>query len=358
MAPRDNGRKPRPIRAKTSGGSQASGRYNTALSAAFPSRRRAACPPPSDTTTQTTSSASSSSSSCSTTSNTVQFLQSCLDDHPHQRDGLPEVQDDQKECEQLQQEGVKSKVGEEGSESKTNVEEKKSEAAPVGGSALREVVSKFTRDQKSTREVLFLQQQFFQEDSTTSNDRTGGGAEGAEAETPKKREVRMEADDDSPRQAGGGGSNKLPWRFNSPNGHGDGRRRSPSFRRTPGASRPAAGGPRPHGLGYPSWGPMSGCVYRPNPPFWNGSRSFFQSGPSPNKMLYVSDLCGDGCGPGEGECEREGPMLVGGPHGAVQLMVSNLDYNISAREWKKILTAEFQQHVQVWNFLSFLFFFS
>jgi hypothetical protein len=31
----------------------------------------------------------------------------------------------------------------------------------------------------------------------------------------------------------------------------------------------------------------------------------------------------------------------------VELMVSNLDYNISAREWKKILFTEFQQQIQV-----------
>ncbi len=30
-----------------------------------------------------------------------------------------------------------------------------------------------------------------------------------------------------------------------------------------------------------------------------------------------------------------------------QLMVTNLDYNISAREWKKILFTEFSQQVKV-----------
>ena len=32
----------------------------------------------------------------------------------------------------------------------------------------------------------------------------------------------------------------------------------------------------------------------------------------------------------------------------VELVVSNLDYNISSHEWKKILTCEMQQQVQVW----------
>jgi len=31
----------------------------------------------------------------------------------------------------------------------------------------------------------------------------------------------------------------------------------------------------------------------------------------------------------------------------VELVVSNLDYNISSHEWKKILTCEMQQQVQV-----------
>lgn len=34
-------------------------------------------------------------------------------------------------------------------------------------------------------------------------------------------------------------------------------------------------------------------------------------------------------------------------NGEVELMVTNLDYNISAREWKKILFTEFQQQVKV-----------
>ncbi len=49
--------------------------------------------------------------------------------------------------------------------------------------------------------------------------------------------------------------------------------------------------------------------------------------------------------PEEGAWEGDGPI---DPNSLpTQLMVSNLDYNISAREWKKILYTEFQQHVQV-----------
>lgn len=47
---------------------------------------------------------------------------------------------------------------------------------------------------------------------------------------------------------------------------------------------------------------------------------------------------------------------MGNVGSCLELMVTNLDYNISAREWKKILFTTFQQQVQVnvWDFLSAL----
>ena len=63
---------------------------------------------------------------------------------------------------------------------------------------------------------------------------------------------------------------------------------------------------------------------------------------SPSHMLSASDLCRDI--PEEGSSTTSESPDVGHP---VELMVSNLDYNISAREWKKILFTEFQQQVQV-----------
>lgn len=58
-------------------------------------------------------------------------------------------------------------------------------------------------------------------------------------------------------------------------------------------------------------------------------------------MLTASDL-GPGEFPADGEMEGEDLEGVG-----VEVMVSNLDYNISGKEWRKILYSEFHQHVQV-----------
>ena len=55
-------------------------------------------------------------------------------------------------------------------------------------------------------------------------------------------------------------------------------------------------------------------------------------------MMFLSDDL-------EGEDEE---------YSEAQLMVTNLDYNISAREWKKILFTEFQQQVKVCRILSLL----
>lgn len=86
------------------------------------------------------------------------------------------------------------------------------------------------------------------------------------------------------------------------------------FRKTPGACRPGTPGRMPSPQQAPT-----------NP---------FRGMASPAPSSYSSGSAWD---------EEDGGF-GGAP---VQLLVSNLDYNISAREWKKILSAEFSQHVQV-----------
>lgn len=72
-------------------------------------------------------------------------------------------------------------------------------------------------------------------------------------------------------------------------------------------------------------------------------------GPSP--LLTAADLIAEG--------HAAAPMTAVSTEGeghsgeGLELMVSNLDYNISAREWKKILFAEFQQQVQVCDVIYF-----
>lgn len=60
------------------------------------------------------------------------------------------------------------------------------------------------------------------------------------------------------------------------------------------------------------------------------------------QILTASDLCGGIPEEGSVVSDLSEPGI-----NPVELMVSNLDYNISAREWKKILFTEFQQQVQV-----------
>ena len=146
----------------------------------------------------------------------------------------------------------------------------------------------------------------------------------------------------------------LPWRINSPKyssqgstgGNYDMNCHSPNFRRTPGAKRPSS-----RANSYGSCGgsrPSSCSSFRGSPLFYCGSvedlssSAFQPTSRSPSPLLSAADLC-------SGTPDDYNP-----DNSAVELMVSNLDYNISAREWKKILYAEFQQHVQVCYMVKFL----
>ena len=112
----------------------------------------------------------------------------------------------------------------------------------------------------------------------------------------------------------------------------------PPFRRTPGAARPTStsSGSRPG----------SAC-----------SRISFQFDPSPCSSLSdEQDFYGlydntflpiRSCTPSPLPYSPYPDSGPSSPTKHTELMVSNLDYNISAREWKKILYAEFQQQVQV-----------
>ena len=113
-----------------------------------------------------------------------------------------------------------------------------------------------------------------------------------------------------------------------------------NFRKTPGASRPNSRNSNCSSFSSGSSGfrmsPLSAADQLPTAVLSQGMRQ------SPSHMLSASDLCRDI--PEEGSSTTSESPDVGHP---VELMVSNLDYNISAREWKKILFTEFQQQVQV-----------
>ncbi|ELT96318.1 hypothetical protein CAPTEDRAFT_189892 [Capitella teleta] len=119
----------------------------------------------------------------------------------------------------------------------------------------------------------------------------------------------------------------LTWKTPSP-GHPH---RFPNFRRTPGASRPNSRN------SYVST--TTSTSARSTPAFggFDGKdpQSFRPIRPSPAPLLTASDL---------GSTDGEGDDLQGV---GVEVMISNLDYNISGREWRKILYAEFHQHVQI-----------
>ena len=146
--------------------------------------------------------------------------------------------------------------------------------------------------------------------------------------------------------------------------------RGPIFRKTPGASRPPSrmltypisppsatgappsvsfqmpsaascgGNPRKGGASYSKISHNSSGLNENNTQADSQTRFLAGQGHSRGqqlgKVLSASDLCSDNAvtsgAASDGTCE---------------LMVSNLDYNISAREWKKILQSEFQHHIQV-----------
>ena len=136
-----------------------------------------------------------------------------------------------------------------------------------------------------------------------------------------------------------------PLKYVTPHDHPYDKWRPQFFRKTPGASRPLSRldsfGVTCAGAGRGGGG--SGGAHRSPPagPHTDPSRKLFR-GQALHTVLSASDLCaetaarGASSGGGVGDEQRQ-----------YELMVSNLDYNISAREWKKILFTEFQQHIQV-----------
>ena len=156
--------------------------------------------------------------------------------------------------------------------------------------------------------------------------------------------------------AAGGGYGGAPPRYVSPHGHPYDKWGQQVFRKTPGASRPvsrlgsyggasAGTGTSTGGGGGVAHGGHSSRRSPPTPtcPAGDPVRKLFQPprGHTLHTVLSASDLCGAESGVtggGGGTEDASGPQ---------ELMVSNLDYNISAREWKKILFTEFQQHIQV-----------
>jgi len=126
--------------------------------------------------------------------------------------------------------------------------------------------------------------------------------------------------------------------------------RTPSFRRTPGARRSS---PRAPNNAQPL--PVPRPLIRPSPCFQTGPPSGTYL-TRPFQEFVENDL-------GKPQSAATYPALVKSRNGitepvrfeagsssmtdGVELVVSNLDYNISLHEWKKILTCELQQQVQV-----------
>lgn len=102
----------------------------------------------------------------------------------------------------------------------------------------------------------------------------------------------------------------------------------PAFRRTPGARRPANIGNMGNTGGIGSRTQFGSIVPRPLFPPSQGSRGHLDLSTGSSKVVGTAEstACGGG---------------------GVELVVTNLDYNISMHEWKKILMSEFQQQVQV-----------
>ena len=141
--------------------------------------------------------------------------------------------------------------------------------------------------------------------------------------------------------------------------------KTPSFRRTPGARRPSIGSSPQVPQSCP---PM--YVPRPLFPLSSSGRTALSCGTNtnnetvPNRKILEKDfgkphsvdtmsVCPDSLKSNRGSMES--PRFESGSNvtSGVELVVSNLDYNISSHEWKKILTCELQQQVQVFLY-SFL----
>src|SRR6218665_45296 len=132
-----------------------------------------------------------------------------------------------------------------------------------------------------------------------------------------------------------------PWKSSPPHHQSmlEGLGRSTGFRRTPGARRPIGLGKDGKELNY------SGLS--PKPLF--SSTMDVGAGEILVTDAHQLSKCVDLLGCEYLPPDKKKPPVCGVPPAVtgVELVISNLDYNISTHEWRKILMAEFQQHIQV-----------
>ena len=202
---------------------------------------------------------------------------------------------------------------------------------------LMAIVEKFKKDQKTSRNVVSLQQQLYQE-----------------------TQARRVATEGSPAAAcllGDIDTFHAPFDpviCSSPKASPC--RNSAGFRKTPGACRPGCRSSNTS----PGFGVNGGSgLLRLGPNVGHsgqfgfvasvgGFTEYGGSGPTSRSASPVTSLFDPPRNAEGGAVGGAGPGK-GGPSSAVEVMVSNLDYNISGGEWKNILYSEFHQHITVSN---------
>lgn len=210
-----------------------------------------------------------------------------------------------------------------------------SESQRSGG--LMAIVEKFKKDQKTSRNVVSLQQQLYQE-----------------------TQARRVATEGSPAAAcllGDIDTFHAPFDpviCSSPKASPC--RNGAGFRKTPGACRPGCRSSNTS----PGFGANGGSgLLRLGPNVGHsgqfgfvasvgGFTEYSGSGPTSRSASPVTSLF-DPPRNAEGGAVGGAGLGKGGPNSAVEVMVSNLDYNISGGEWKNILYSEFHQHITVSN---------
>ena len=194
-----------------------------------------------------------------------------------------------------------------------------SESQCAGG--LMAIVEKFKKDQKTSRSVVSLQQQLYQE-----------------------TQARCVVTESSPAAACLLGDIETfhapfdPVICSSP-------KAPPSnlgFRKTPGACRPGSRSSNSNaGFGVDASGLLHPSVGNSGQFGYVTRATAVRCPPSGRSASPVTSLFDQQEGGAVGGAEKRWP------NGAVEVMVSNLDYNISGGEWKNILYSEFHQHIPV-----------
>jgi len=128
--------------------------------------------------------------------------------------------------------------------------------------------------------------------------------------------------------------------------------KTPSFRRTPGAQRSSPRVPHSyqpvlasHPLFQPSSSVRTGLSQSSNATL--SLREFSEDDRPKTQLLRTASFSNPASVKPRSSMELPQFDGNGSAMGGVELVVSNLDYNISSHEWKKILTCELQQQVQV-----------